>query len=56
MNTLILPPPKTINKQTPVPNTPRGRALHTVDWFMNGQPVLRDHDNPCLTLKNGMSC
>ena len=39
-----------------VPHTPRGRALHTVDWFLNGKPVLRNHDNPKLKLKDGCAC
>lgn len=33
-----------------VPVTPRGRALHTIDWFLNGKPVLSQHDNPHLTV------
>ena len=39
-----------------LPTTPRGRALYTIDWFMNGRPVLNNHDNPNLTLKNGIIC
>ena len=39
-----------------VPVTPRGRALHTIDWFLNGKPVLRNHDNPHVKLTNGSSC
>lgn len=38
------------------PNTPRGRALHTIDWFLNGKPVLKNHDNPRLSLFNGEPC
>jgi len=33
-----------LNK-TAVPVTARGRALHTIDWFLNGMPVIADHDN-----------
>ena len=25
---------------TPIPVTGRGRALYTIDWFINGKPVL----------------
>lgn len=35
-----------------VPATPRGRALHTVDWFMNGKPVLNNHDNSNIKLEH----
>lgn len=43
-------------KKSNLPATPRGRALYTLDWFLNGKPVLSNHDNPCLTLRNGLSC
>lgn len=57
MNTLIFRLPLLAkNPSVNVPITARGRALFTTDWFLNGQPVLRNHDNPCLTLKNGMVC
>ena len=57
MNTLIFRLPLLAKKPSVnVPITARGRALFTTDWFLNGQPVLRNHDNPCLTLKNGMVC
>jgi hypothetical protein len=46
---------KSKNENT-VPVTGRGRALYTVDWFLNGKPVLRNHDNPNLMLKNGQVC
>ena len=39
-----------------VPTTPRGRALYTTDWFLNGKPVLSNHDNSRMTLRNGMPC
>ena len=29
--------------------TARGRALHTVDWFLNGERHLNDYDKPALT-------
>ena len=57
MNTLILSLPLWSQRPTrKVPTTSRGRALYTIDWFLNGQPVLRDHDNPCQTLKHGAVC
>ena len=39
-----------------VPTTPRGRALYTVDWFLNGKPVLQHHDHPRMTLRRGFNC
>lgn len=39
-----------------VPTTPRGRAMYTVDWFLNGKPVLRNHDNPQLSITGGCHC
>jgi len=39
-----------------LPVTPRGRALFTLDWFLNGSPVLRNHDNPQLSIFNGCHC
>ncbi|MDH5446580.1 MAG: hypothetical protein OEY52_13590 [Gammaproteobacteria bacterium] len=57
MNTLIFRLPQLAKKaSTNVPSTGRGRALFTTDWFLNGRPVLSNHDNPCLTLKDGMVC
>lgn len=43
-------------KQQYLPSTGRGRALYTIDWFLNGKPVLRNHDNPQLTIRNGCHC
>lgn len=42
--------------ETHLPVTARGRALYTTDWFLNGKPVLRYHDNPRMTLRNDMPC
>ena len=39
-----------------VPKTAKGRALYTVDWFLNGKPVLRNHDNPRVQLRGGFGC
>jgi len=33
-----------LNK-TAIPVTARGRALYTIDWFLNGRPATVDHDN-----------
>jgi len=45
-----------IETEKTIPVTPRGRALYTVDWFLNGKPVLRNHDNPNLKLTDGNHC
>ena len=57
MNTLILKS-QTKHKNTTgeIPVTSRGRALYTIDWFINGKPVLTNHDNPRMTLHNGLPC
>ena len=39
-----------------LPRSGRGRALYTVDWFLNGKPVLRSHDNPQLSIRGGCHC
>ena len=39
-----------------VPTTPRGRALYTIDYFLNGKPVLRNHDNARVQLRDGFNC
>lgn len=44
------------NENLSPPRTSRGRALYTVDWFLNGRPVLSDHDNPRLQLRGGCPC
>ena len=57
MNSKILVP--TYNSLTVtrnLPTTPRGRALFTIDWFLNGKPVLRNHDNPQMSLTEGCHC
>lgn len=38
------------------PATGRGRALYTTDWFCHGKPILSNHDNPRLLLRNGLVC
>ena len=35
-----------------VPVTPRGRALHTLDWFLNGKRTLNNYDDPSIKLKD----
>jgi hypothetical protein len=39
-----------------LPTTSRGRALYTIDWFLNGKPALRNHDNPQLSTTKGCHC
>jgi hypothetical protein len=58
MSTLTLKTHSHIGKpaKQSIPQTPRGRALFTVDWFLNGRPVLRDHDNSRLDIRGGCSC
>jgi len=57
MKTIALVTPlKNQEQKTNVPVTPRGRALYTTDWFLNGNPVLNNHDNPRMTLRNGLPC
>ena len=34
------------------PVTSRGRALFTVDWFLNGRTILYDYDNPDLVIRD----
>lgn len=38
------------------PVTPRGRAVYTLDWFLNGQPTLPNPDNQTLYVRGGFSC
>ena len=57
MKTIALEnPTRNPARKTNVPTTPRGRALYTTDWFLNGKPILSNHDNPRMTLRNGMPC
>ena len=57
MKTIAIENPVYNSKQkTSIPVTPRGRALYTVDWFLNGKPVLSNHDNPRVTLRDGLPC
>lgn len=39
-----------------MPVTRRGRALHTIDRFLNGKPISQYHDNTQLTLERGCGC
>ena len=57
MKTIALEnPTKNPSRKTDAPTTPRGRALYTTDWFLNGKPILNNHDNPRVTLRNGLPC
>ena len=40
------------NGHNNVPVTARGRALYTIDCFLNGKPVLRNHDKSRAGLRN----
>jgi hypothetical protein len=42
---------ETTRRAGAVPITPRGRALHTVDWFANGKRRFINYDDPRLELK-----
>lgn len=48
----IVKPSQTVvvNPARAVPNTGRGRALHSIDWFLNGRPALGHHDHPQANL------
>ena len=53
MNTSTISLPVISIKRThPLPTTARGRAMYTIDWFLNGQPSSHNHDNPSLTIKD----
>jgi hypothetical protein len=53
MNTIVLNDViKADGPYCPVPATPRGRALHTVDWFLNGKPTLNNHDEPRIKVQD----
>lgn len=43
-------------KKKTVPATGRGRALLTVDWYLNGSPTLYNYDRPDLVLGNIQAC
>ena len=52
MNSLTIPQSEMHHEsKLTTPVTRRGRALHTIDWFLNGKPVLQYHDNTLLTLE-----
>jgi len=35
-----------------LPTTARGRALYTIDYFLNGKPELSNHDSSGITFRN----
>lgn len=41
---------ETTRRHFQVPATPRGRALRTVDWFLNGQQAIENHDDRRIPL------
>ena len=56
MNTLVMK--LNVNRQhsnQPVCNTSRGRALHTVDWFLNGKRQFNNYDTHGLSLHNDLA-
>jgi hypothetical protein len=53
MNASTITMPIINDKRTRVlPTTSRGRSLYIVDRFLHGKPLLRDHDNPQLTVRD----
>ena len=51
MNTLALQIHNAKQKhQHNLPVTPRGRALHTVAWFLNGNKTQNNFDHPNLSV------
>ena len=53
MNISTITMPLINNKQKRVmPTTSRGRSLYIVDCFLNGRPLLHNHDNPQLSVKD----
>ena len=53
MNASTITMPLINSKQKRVlPTTSRGRSLYVIDCFLNGKPLLRNHDNPQLTVKD----
>jgi hypothetical protein len=60
MNILVLKTARIVSRDgssnTQIPSTPGGRALFTVDWFVNGKPVLRNHDDSGQSLVNVHHC
>ena len=57
MNTLSITPAFT--RQTgkrSIPSTPRGRALYTTAWFLNGTPRMTNYDYPVKTVQGGLPC
>lgn len=39
-----------------IPSTARGRALHTVEWFLYGSPRSIDYDSETMPTKGVFSC
>lgn len=52
MNTDTLKSLHSIYKQTAaIPQTARGRAMYATDSFLNGKPLMLNHDNPHLEIR-----
>ena len=53
MNIPTITMPILSNQQpSQLPTSSRGYAMFTVDWFLNGRPVLHNHDNRQLTIND----
>jgi hypothetical protein len=53
MNIPTITMPILSNQQSSqLPTSSRGYAMFTVDWFLNGHPVLHNHDNRQLTIND----
>lgn len=52
MKTITIETPISVRMdQAAIPVAPRGRALYTIDWFMNGTPTRSNHDDQPMTLQ-----
>jgi hypothetical protein len=43
---------ETTRKAFAVPVTPRGRAIHTVDWFANGKRSFGNYDDARIQVRD----
>lgn len=51
MNASAITIPYLSNSQkSRLPVTSRGRALYHVDWFLNGHPTFRNHDDTRMSI------
>ena len=52
-HTLEINKKETAQRKT-LPNTARGRAIYTTEWFLTGVTGSRQYDNPNITLSNAV--